>query len=61
MTIEATLFHFETSFACEPQLILQALYLSIFQMPTTASFDCHPLPQLPKYQQLFRPLDGSQS
>ena len=28
-------------------------------MPTTASFDCHPLPQLPKYQQLFRPLDGS--
>ena len=29
-------------------------------MPTTASFDCHPLPQLPKYQQLFRPLDGSQ-
>ena len=28
-------------------------------MPTTASFDCHPHPQLPKYQQLFRPLDGS--
>ena len=28
-------------------------------MPTTASFDCHPLPQPPKYQQLFRPLDGS--
>ena len=28
-------------------------------MPTTASFDCHPLPQQPKYQQLFRPLDGS--
>ena len=28
-------------------------------MPTTASFDCHPLPQLPKKQQLFRPLDGS--
>ena len=30
-------------------------------MPTTASFDCHPLPHLPKYQQLhvFRPLDGS--
>ena len=29
------------------------------QMPTTASFDCHPLPQPPKYQQLFRPLGGS--
>ena len=28
-------------------------------MPTTASFDCHPLPQPPKYQQLFRSLDGS--
>ena len=28
-------------------------------MPITASFDCHPLLQLPKYQQLFRPLDGS--
>ena len=28
-------------------------------MHTRASFDCHPLPQLPKYQQLFRPLDGS--
>ena len=28
-------------------------------MPTTASFDCHPLPQPPKYQQLFRPLGGS--
>ena len=28
-------------------------------MPITASFNCHPLLQLPKYQQLFRPLDGS--
>ena len=28
-------------------------------MPTTASFDCHPLQQPPKYQQLFRPLGGS--
>ena len=28
-------------------------------MPNTASFDCHPLPQPPKYQQLFRPLGGS--
>ena len=28
-------------------------------MPTTASFDCHPLSQPPIYQQLFRPLDGS--
>ena len=27
-------------------------------MPTTASFDCHPLPQPPTYQQLFRPLGG---
>ena len=28
-------------------------------MPTTASFDCHPLQQPPKYQQLFRPLGAS--
>ena len=28
-------------------------------MPTTASFDCHPLQQSPKYQQLFRPLGAS--
>ena len=28
-------------------------------MPTTDSFDCHPLPQPPKYQQLFRPIGGS--
>ena len=28
-------------------------------MPTTASFDCHPLQQPPKYQQLFRPFGGS--
>ena len=28
-------------------------------MPTTASFDCHPLQQPPKYQLLFRPLDAS--
>ena len=28
-------------------------------MPTTASFDCHPLRQPPKYQQLFRPLGAS--
>ena len=28
-------------------------------MPITASFDCHPLQQPPKYQQLFRPLGGS--
>ena len=28
-------------------------------MPTTASFNCGPLPQPPKYQQLFRPLGGS--
>ena len=28
-------------------------------MPTTAFFDCHPLPQAPKYQQLFRPLGWS--
>ena len=28
-------------------------------MPTTASFDCQPLPQPSKYQQLFRPLGVS--
>ena len=28
-------------------------------MPTTASFDCHPLQQSTKYQQLFRPLGAS--
>ena len=28
-------------------------------MPTTASSDCHPLQQPPKYQQLFRPLGAS--
>ena len=28
-------------------------------MPTEASFNCHPLQQPPKYQQLFRPIGGS--
>ena len=28
-------------------------------MPTKASFNCHPLQQPPKYQQLFRPTVGS--
>ena len=28
-------------------------------MPTTASFDCQPLQQQPKYQQLFRPVGAS--